>query len=106
MLSGVSSSGKRLLRRPAAAALAALARRRSGRIGLALCYHRIGDPQGQAGRELVPALGSSAFTRHLRDLRRSYRLVCAGELYEATAARRPGQRLPLAITFDDDLEGH
>jgi peptidoglycan/xylan/chitin deacetylase (PgdA/CDA1 family) len=106
VMSDPMSIGKRVMRRPAAAALAALARRRAGGLGLVLCYHRIGDPQGRAGRELVPALGTSAFMRQLEYLRRSYRLVPAGELYEAAVTRRRGERIPLAITFDDDLEGH
>jgi peptidoglycan/xylan/chitin deacetylase (PgdA/CDA1 family) len=106
MLPGVTSRAKRLLRRPVARGLAVLVRRRPGRLGLALCYHRIGDPQGRAGRELVPPLGTAPFATQLRDLRRSYRLVRAGELLEAVAQRRRGEPVPLALTFDDDLASH
>ena len=93
-------------RRPAAAALAVALRATDRRLGLALCYHRVGDPQGRAGWALVPALGTRLFAAQLRHLRARYRLVLARELPEAIATRRRGERIPLAITFDDDLAGH
>jgi peptidoglycan/xylan/chitin deacetylase (PgdA/CDA1 family) len=96
----------RRVRRPAAAALAVALRASGGRLGLALCYHAVGDPQGRAGWALVPPLGTRAFTQQLRHLRARYRLVLARDLAEATAGRRRGERFPLAITFDDDLAGH
>ena len=37
---------------------------------------------------------------------RSYRVVPASELLAAVRARRWGQRIPVAITFDDDLPCH
>jgi peptidoglycan/xylan/chitin deacetylase (PgdA/CDA1 family) len=77
-----------------------------GRVGLALCYHRVGDPQGRAGWALVPALGTRLFADQLRHVRARYRLVRAGELAEAIATRRREQRFPLAVTFDDDLAVH
>jgi hypothetical protein len=77
-----------------------------GRVGLALCYHRVGDPQGRAGWALVPALGTRLFADQLRHVRARYRLARAGELAEAIATRRRGQRFPLAATFDDDLAVH
>jgi peptidoglycan/xylan/chitin deacetylase (PgdA/CDA1 family) len=87
--------------------LAAHALRLSGaRVGIAALYHRIGDPPGDPERELVPALGSRLFARQLRHVRACYRAVPASELERAVAARRRGQRIPIAITFDDDLAGH
>jgi peptidoglycan/xylan/chitin deacetylase (PgdA/CDA1 family) len=81
--------------------------RRSGRrIGAALVYHRVGDPPGELERELVPALGSSLFAAQLRHLSSEYRLVAASELPRAVHERRRGERLPVAITFDDDLRSH
>jgi peptidoglycan/xylan/chitin deacetylase (PgdA/CDA1 family) len=81
--------------------------RRSGRrIGAALVYHRVGDPPGEVERELVPALGSSLFAAQLRHLTSEYRLVAASELPRAVRERRRGERLPVAITFDDDLRSH
>ena len=79
---------------------------RSTAAGAALCYHRVGDPQGRPGFELVPALGTRAFVRQLRLLRAHFRLVRAGELREAVAARRRASAIPLAVTFDDDLACH
>jgi peptidoglycan/xylan/chitin deacetylase (PgdA/CDA1 family) len=84
----------------------AVARRRASAAGAALCYHRVGDPQGRAGSELVPALGTRLFAAQLRFLRERFRLVTASELPEAVATRRRGAPFPLAVTFDDDLAGH
>jgi len=93
-----------------AAAAAPVVRRRlqrsSERLGLCLVYHRIGDPQGDPARELVPALGSARFASQLAHLRRRYRVVAASELLTAIGARKPGEPFPVAVTFDDDLESH
>ncbi len=97
---------KRHLRAPAARALLRAARLRSGGSGAALCYHRVGDPQGRAGYELVPLLGSRLFAAQLRLLRDRFSLVTASQLPEAVAGRRRGAPFPLAVTFDDDLAGH
>jgi peptidoglycan/xylan/chitin deacetylase (PgdA/CDA1 family) len=98
--------GKRRLRAPAARVLLAAARRRPAMAGAALCYHSVGDPQGRAGYELVPRLGSRLFADQLRLVRDRFTLVTASELPEAVAARRRGAPFPLAVTFDDDLAGH
>ena len=78
----------------------------ASRSGLALMYHRVGDPQGDPDRDLVPRLGTRMFGRQLRLLRACFRIVPASELVAAVAARRRGQRIPVAITFDDDLACH
>jgi peptidoglycan/xylan/chitin deacetylase (PgdA/CDA1 family) len=101
-----AATAKRALREPSAVALVRALRRSPLRAGLALCYHRIGDPQGRAGYELVPALGTRLFAAQVRHLAAQYRLVRAAELPEAAATRPRGGRLPLAITFDDDLAAH
>jgi peptidoglycan/xylan/chitin deacetylase (PgdA/CDA1 family) len=75
-------------------------------VGVALVYHRIGDPQGEPNRELVPSLGSRLFAAQLRYLRRHYRLVEASQLFDMTLERKRGQRFPVAVTFDDDLSSH
>jgi peptidoglycan/xylan/chitin deacetylase (PgdA/CDA1 family) len=100
-----SSELKRRLRSPAARILLAGARLRPA-AGAAVCYHRVGDPQGRAGVALVPALGTRLFAAQLDMLRRRFRLVTASELPEAVAIRRRGERPPLAVTFDDDLGSH
>jgi len=78
----------------------------SRRAGLALVYHRVGDPQGAPARQLVPQLGTALFESQLGYLRRRYRLVRASELPKAVRERRRGQRFPVAVTFDDDLDSH
>jgi peptidoglycan/xylan/chitin deacetylase (PgdA/CDA1 family) len=75
-------------------------------VGLAVMYHRVGDPQGDPRRELVPAYGTRLFEAQVRHLKRCYRVVAASELLPAINARRRGERIPVAITFDDDLSSH
>ncbi len=84
----------------------ALLRLSGRRAGLALVYHKLGDPPGDPRRELVPALSPRLFEAQLGHLARLYRVVPCRELQEAVAARRRGQRFPVAITFDDDLASH
>jgi peptidoglycan/xylan/chitin deacetylase (PgdA/CDA1 family) len=76
------------------------------RVGAALVYHRVGSVTGAPRRELVPAHGARLFERQLRHLKAGYRVVPASELFVAVASRRRGQRIPVAITFDDDLPSH
>jgi peptidoglycan/xylan/chitin deacetylase (PgdA/CDA1 family) len=83
------------------------AARRSGACaGVALVYHRVGDPPGDISRELLPALGSRLFAEQVRYLRARYRVVPASRLAEAASERRAGEPFPVAITFDDDLRSH
>jgi peptidoglycan/xylan/chitin deacetylase (PgdA/CDA1 family) len=97
---------KRALK-PPVARLLELRTRLSGRhVGLALCYHRVSDPEGDLERDLVPAMGTKRFEAQVAYLRRHYRLVTASQLADAVVRRRPGQRIPVAITFDDDLRSH
>lgn len=74
--------------------------------GLILVYHDIADRDGNPKRELVPPVSQLRFTRQLKHLRRYYRLVPLAELQQAVTARRRGQRFPVAVTFDDDLDHH
>ena len=76
------------------------------RVGVAIVFHRIGDPQGDPAKEFVPARGTRLFESQVRHLKRGYRLVKASELLAACRTRRIGQRIPVAITFDDDLASH
>jgi peptidoglycan/xylan/chitin deacetylase (PgdA/CDA1 family) len=84
----------------------ARARWSSARVGLALCYHAIADSEGDPRRELSAAIAAQAFEAQLRHLRRCYRVVPASQLLSAASARARGRRVPLAITFDDDLRSH
>jgi len=89
----------------AAAALAGL--RLSGRrVGIALVYHRVAERAGDPSAELNPAVPARAFARQVAFLTRVFLPVRASELAGAVAARRPGGRIPVAATFDDDLPEH
>jgi peptidoglycan/xylan/chitin deacetylase (PgdA/CDA1 family) len=88
-----------------AALLDRLSRWSSRRVGLALVYHRLGAPQRREGH-LLPALDGELFEAQIRHLKRRYQVVPASELVGAVKARRRGQRLPVSITFDDDLPSH
>jgi peptidoglycan/xylan/chitin deacetylase (PgdA/CDA1 family) len=84
-----------------------LALRLTGRrAGVALMYHRVEPRQGDVGREFTPPASTRLFDRHLRHLRRFYRVVEAAELQTAAAERRRGGRFPVAVTFDDDTISH
>jgi peptidoglycan/xylan/chitin deacetylase (PgdA/CDA1 family) len=82
------------------------ARRFVGHAGIALVYHRVGSPGGDERYELSPALDSGLFEEHLRHLRANYRVVPPSQLFDIASDRRPGERVPVAITFDDDLSSH
>jgi peptidoglycan/xylan/chitin deacetylase (PgdA/CDA1 family) len=76
------------------------------RAGVAVMYHRVGEPPGSYDNELVPNLGTRMFEAQVRYLSGAFRLVPGSELPDAVAARRRGGRFPAAITFDDDDAGH
>jgi peptidoglycan/xylan/chitin deacetylase (PgdA/CDA1 family) len=76
------------------------------RLGLVLVYHAVAVRGGDPGLELVPAHALGAFERQLRHLAARYRVVDASDILDAVAARRGGERYPVAITFDDDLASH
>lgn len=76
------------------------------RLGLVLLYHRVDAESGDPRRELVPPIAGDLFAAHLRHLKRHYAVVPVADLSSRAAARRRGQRFPVAITFDDDLPTH
>jgi peptidoglycan/xylan/chitin deacetylase (PgdA/CDA1 family) len=81
--------------------------RLSGRkLGLIVCYHAVGDPGGDPARDLVPAVDCRLFRRQLEHLKTTYRVLPLDEVLVAAQDRRPGMRVPVAITFDDDLPSH
>jgi peptidoglycan/xylan/chitin deacetylase (PgdA/CDA1 family) len=82
------------------------ARRSRRRVGIALIYHRVAEAGGSPAFELNPAIGRAAFRRELAYVRRRYRVVSPSDLPHAVATRRTGERLPVAITFDDDTRSH
>jgi peptidoglycan/xylan/chitin deacetylase (PgdA/CDA1 family) len=94
------------LREALAVALLTRARLSARPVGAALVYHRIGDRQQPRDDNLVAALGARLFEAQLKHVARHYRAVPASGLLDAVRARRQGERIPLAITFDDDLRSH
>jgi peptidoglycan/xylan/chitin deacetylase (PgdA/CDA1 family) len=97
---------RRLVKAALARVLAPLLRWSGSHAGIALVYHRVAPGQGDPGRELVPTISVTRFEQQVRYLARRYRVVPAGALRAAGQDRRRGQRLPVAITFDDDLPSH
>jgi peptidoglycan/xylan/chitin deacetylase (PgdA/CDA1 family) len=81
------------------------ARRSGARIGLVLMYHEISSVQ-VGPDDVLPALGADLFRSQLKHLRDSYEVVALRELLARAEARQPGDRIPAAITFDDDLSNH
>jgi len=74
--------------------------------GAALVLHAVAPSGGDARFQIDPPLAAErldAIVAHLAD---RYRLVRAGELADAARARRPRERVPVAVTFDDDLPSH
>ncbi|HEY8951662.1 MAG TPA: polysaccharide deacetylase family protein, partial [Candidatus Dormibacteraeota bacterium] len=69
-------------------------------------HHEIAPRHGSWTRDIVPALGTDLFRDQLEYLRRHYEVVPLQELVTRIRDRSPGQRIPVALTFDDDLSGH
>lgn len=82
------------------------ARRSTRQTGVALVYHRVGDPPGDPRYELVPSLGARLFDAQLHYLRTAYHIVPPSRLLDAALERGAGDRFPVAVTFDDDLRSH
>ena len=86
-----------------------LRRRRRGsdlKVGLVVVHHEVAEEQGVPGRDVVPAQSKSIFEGQLEHLRRHYEVVPLGELIARAEARTGGDRVPVALTFDDDLSSH
>ena len=75
-------------------------------VGVALLYHAIADSERAPADELVPPTSPSLFASQLGLLARHYEVVPSSELRAASAVRRIGGRIPVAITFDDDDHTH
>jgi peptidoglycan/xylan/chitin deacetylase (PgdA/CDA1 family) len=92
-------------RRMRAALLRWRLRASSARVAGALVYHET-FRFPPSTEQVVPAIAAATLERHLRHLRRSYRLVAPSQLHGAMLSRRRGGRIPVAVTFDDDLSSH
>jgi peptidoglycan/xylan/chitin deacetylase (PgdA/CDA1 family) len=96
----------KLARRLAADVRRREVRRSHKHVGLVLMYHAIGPVSGDPRSDIVPTLASSTFREQLEHLASHYEVVPLGQLRERISARRSGDRLPVAITLDDDLASH
>jgi peptidoglycan/xylan/chitin deacetylase (PgdA/CDA1 family) len=76
------------------------------RVGVAIVFHRVEPVATDPGSQLAPALAASVFARQVAMLRAAFQLVPASALAPAIRERRRGERIPLALTFDDDLACH
>jgi peptidoglycan/xylan/chitin deacetylase (PgdA/CDA1 family) len=97
---------KALLRRPVARTDGAVQRLSRRAAGLAVLFHRVGDPQQTWDDGKYPRLSPRFFEAQLRHLIERYRVVPASELIEAARRRRRGEPFPVAVTFDDDSPSH
>jgi peptidoglycan/xylan/chitin deacetylase (PgdA/CDA1 family) len=97
---------KRRLRGPFTRSLEIALRTSRRPVGLALVYHKLGNRQEDREGHLVAALGAGLFEQQMRHLRAHYRLVSASDLLDAVRERGRGERIPVAVTFDDDLASH
>lgn len=97
---------RRLAKAFLGALLGWLARLSPRRVGVALLYHGIADDDRPRADVLVPAISPALFAGQLALLTHHYKLVPASALLAAIGARRPGGRIPVAITFDDDDHTH
>ena len=72
--------------------------------GLAIAFHGVGE--GGERHPLDVTIDVERFEEQIRYLDAHYALVRSSELLDAVRARRWGEKLPVAITFDDDLRSH
>lgn len=82
------------------------ARRSQRPVGIALVYHRVDVHPGVRAFELAPAVGRDAFRAELAYLQQRYEVVAPSALLAAARARARGERVPVALTFDDDTGSH
>jgi peptidoglycan/xylan/chitin deacetylase (PgdA/CDA1 family) len=82
------------------------ARASSAPRGAALIFHEVAARAGSAAVEIEPPIARDRLDRAVGYLNRHYALVRAAELPAAARARIPGDPLPIALTFDDDLVSH
>jgi hypothetical protein len=75
-------------------------------LGLVLVYHQVGPGSGDPRRDLVPQLDLGIFEAQLAYLLGRYELVPLSELRRRVTDGGCGDRLPVALTFDDDLQTH
>ena len=97
---------RRLAQRTAAPFLREAVRRSSAAVGVVLTYHAVAPRPGDPQRELVPALAVDVLRAQFAHLRSQYDVVPLHDLPARVAGRGRGDRIPVALTFDDDLASH
>jgi len=75
-------------------------------VGLVVLFHRVGHEPGDPRSQLVPSVGLAQFRGQLRWMRRVFHPVPAAEILAAARRRRRWQRIPIALTFDDEWSTH
>jgi peptidoglycan/xylan/chitin deacetylase (PgdA/CDA1 family) len=89
-----------------ARALEERVRRSPATRGAALVLHAVAPRRGDPLLELDPPIAVAELDAIAGHLARRYAVVRAADLPAAARRRRPGERLPVAVTFDDDLASH
>jgi peptidoglycan/xylan/chitin deacetylase (PgdA/CDA1 family) len=97
---------RRLAQRSAARALRTLTRRSQGNVAVVLLYHGVDPVGGDPACDLVPALAQDVFRDQLEHLARHYDVIAAAELPSRLSQPLARRRVPVVLTFDDDLSGH
>jgi peptidoglycan/xylan/chitin deacetylase (PgdA/CDA1 family) len=95
-----------IARKALARAVLAAVRAGSSKCGVVLLYHEVVRDGDEPVRSLGIWIERSRLDRQVGFVSRRFEVVAASELPDAVAARRRFSRIPLAITFDDDLESH
>jgi peptidoglycan/xylan/chitin deacetylase (PgdA/CDA1 family) len=81
--------------------------RASGAVrGAALVLHAVAPEAGDPDVEVDPPLSVRGLDSMVGYLKRRYALVRAVDLLPAAHGRSPGEPVPVALTFDDDLVSH
>jgi peptidoglycan/xylan/chitin deacetylase (PgdA/CDA1 family) len=81
-------------------------RRSSAVRGAALVFHVVAPRGGDFELEIEPAVARDRLDAAIGYLKDRYALVRAAELPSAARTRNAGERVPIALTFDDDLTSH
>lgn len=81
-------------------------RRARRRVGIVLMYHGVATRSGDPRACLVPPLAVNVLRGHFRYFRRRFDVVSIHDLRTRLTAQAPGDRFPVALTFDDDLQSH
>jgi len=102
----MATGGSTLARHVVACMTEAQTKRSPRRVGAVLMYHGIAEDPEDRGQSTSPRLSLASFRTGLEHLRRSYDVVPAHELYQRIERRTRTARIPVALTFDDDLESH